>query len=111
MSKTRLLIAVAATDEVYANALSTIKSLQPLTDNVRWVAPENLHWTLQFLGEVDDIDIYAICRAVSRVAAEWTVFSLSSLGVSAFPSLEKPRSVWLGAGEGGDALCQLQDGI
>ncbi len=111
MSKTRTFIAVAACDEVYANALATIKSLRALTDNVRWVAPDNLHWTLQFLGEVDDIDLYAICRAVNRVASEMSTFQLGSLGVHAFPSIEKPRTIWLGAREGSDALCQLQDGI
>ncbi len=111
MSKTRTFIAVPATDEVYANALATIKSLRSLTDNVRWVAPDNLHWTLQFLGEVDDIDLYAICRAASRVASEMGAFQLGSLGVSAFPSVEKPRTIWLGAKVGSEALCQLQDGI
>ncbi len=111
MAKTRTFISIVANDEVYANALSTIKSLGPLADNVRWTAPDNLHWTLQFLGEVDDIDIYAICRAASRVASALEVFQLSALGVGAFPSVEKPRSIWLGAGEGNDALCKLQDGI
>jgi len=111
MSKTRTLIAVVATDEVYAQALSTIQSLESLTDNVRWVAPDNLFWALQFLGEVDDIDIYAICRAVSRVASDMAAFPLSARGVRAFPSIDKPRSVWLGAGEGGDTLSELQDRI
>ncbi len=111
MSKTRTFIAVAATDEVYANALATIKSLKKLTENIRWVAPDNLLWTLQFLGEVDDIDLYSICREVKRIASEMGTFPLGSLGVHAFPSIEKPRAVWLGAGEGSEKLCQLQDGI
>ncbi len=111
MSKTRTFIAVAACDEVYANALASIKSLRPLTENVRWVAPDNLHWTLQFLGEVEDIDLYAICRDVKQAAAEQKAFQLGSLSVGAFPSINKPRAIWLGAGEGGEQLCQLQDGI
>jgi len=111
MSTTRTFIAVEASDEVYAQALAAINMLRPLTDNVRWVAPDNLHWTLQFLGEVDDTDVYEICRAVNRVAAELAAFQLGALGVTAFPSIDKPRAIWLGAGEGSDALCQLQDGI
>ncbi len=111
MSKTRTFIAVEASDEVYANALTTIKSLKALTDNMRWVAPDNLHWTLQFLGEVDDTDLYSICREVKRAAAEIEPFQLGSRCVAAFPSNEKPRTVWLGAGEGGEALYQLQDSI
>lgn len=111
MSKTRTFIAVVATDEIYARALAGIALLRPLTDNVRWVAPDNLHWTLQFLGDVDDNDIYSICRDVSRVASEIEPFQLQGLGIRAFPSIDKPRTIWLGAGEGGDVLCDLQDGV
>ncbi len=111
MSKTRTFIAIEASDEVYANALSTIKSLKALTENMRWVAPDSLHWTLQFLGEVDDTDLYSICRDVKRAAAEIEPFHLASHCVAAFPSNEKPRTVWLGAGEGSKTLKQLQDSI
>ena len=109
MSKTRTFIAVPANDEVYAQALATIDSLRLLTDNVRWVAPDNLHWTLQFLGEVDNNEIYEVCREVRHAAADCEPFQLSALSVSAFPSITKPRTIWLGAGKGGDALCELQD--
>lgn len=111
MSKTRAFIAVPATDEVYAQAQAAISMLRPSTDNVRWVVPENMHWTLQFLGEVDDTDIYEIYREVKRAAAKVEPFAMSARSLGAFPSLEKPRAVWLGAGEGSEALCQLQDGV
>jgi len=111
MSKTRTFIAVPASDEVYAQALAAIHLLRPHTDNVRWVVPDNLHWTLQFLGDVDDTDVYAICREVNRGAAGLVPFQLSVLSVNAFPSIEKPRTLWLGAGQGSDILCQLQDNV
>lgn len=111
MSTTRTFIAIPAEDEVYAKALAAMELLRPLTKNVRWVPPDNLHWTLQFLGEVDETDSYAVWREVARVAEQTSSFDLSALAVSAFPSIEKPRTIWLGAGEGSDALCQLQDAI
>ncbi len=111
MSTTRTFIAIPANDELYARALATIDELRPLTDNVRWVAPDNLHWTLQFLGEVEDVTLYEICRDVARVCDSTEPFELSGLVVSAFPNIEKPRTIWLGAGEGGAELRQLQDGI
>lgn len=111
MSTTRTFIAIPAIDEVYAKALSTIALLKPHTNNVRWTVPDNLHWTLQFLGEVTDIDSYHICRDVARVAADTQSFQLGALQVNAFPSTDKPRTIWLGAGEGSQALCQLQDNI
>ncbi len=111
MSTTRTFIAIPANDGVYARALATIDELRPLTDNVRWVAPDNLHWTLQFLGDVEDVTLYEICRDVARVCESTEPFELSALAVSAFPTIEKPRNIWLGAGQGGDELCQLQDGV
>lgn len=111
MSTTRTFIAIPAIDEVYAKALATIGDLRSLTENVRWVAAESLHWTLQFLGEVDDTTLYEICREVTRVCEATEPFELGAMAVSAFPSVEKPRTIWLGAGEGSQRLCNLQDGV
>jgi 2'-5' RNA ligase len=111
MATTRTFIAIEANDAVYARALAAIDLLRPLTDNVRWVAPDSLHWTLQFLGDVEDTEIYSVCRSVSQVAMEFEPFELHGLAIRAFPSIEKPRTVWLGAGEGSDHLCALQDQV
>ncbi len=111
MSRTRTFIAVPADDGVYAQALAAIKLLSPHTENVRWTGADNLHWTLQFLGEVEDIETFEVCRAVAKVAAGQQAFELGSAGVRAFPNNEKPRTVWLGAGEGSDRLCELQDAV
>ncbi|MGI9429806.1 MAG: RNA 2',3'-cyclic phosphodiesterase [Bythopirellula sp.] len=111
MATTRTFIAIEANDSVYAQSLAAIELLRPLTDNVRWVAPDQLHWTLQFLGDVEDTEIYTVCRNVSQVAMGFENFELSGLALRAFPSIEKPRTIWLGAGEGSDTLCALQDHV
>ena len=111
MSKTRTFVAIEATDEVESLALSTIDRLLPFSDSINWVVPDNLHWTLSFLGDVNDVQIYEICRNVARVAARFSCFSLVADHVDAFPSKEKPRAVWLGPNEGSDTLCQLQADI
>ncbi len=111
MSKSRIFLAVAISKEMQQYAKQAIGILRPLTDNIKWVAPENLHWTLQFLGEVDDTHLHTVCQRVGEAAAEQELFSLSSRGVGAFPSIEQPRTLWLGAKEGRDQLLQLQDKI
>ena len=111
MPKTRTFIAVEALDEVHARALQAIDQLRTAVDNVKWVAQDNLHWTLQFLGDLTDSEMAEVCRKVGRVAAELAPFLLAAEGVGAFPSNDRPRTLWLGAGQGGEALCQLQDDI
>ena len=113
MSKTRTFISVAIDDEARRHAQRAIDSLRSASDkpascDVKWVLPENLHWTLQFLGDVDDTELFDICRHVAEVATEHEPFALVAHGVGAFPSADRPRTLWLGAGEGGLELTQLQ---
>ncbi|MAT71714.1 MAG: RNA 2',3'-cyclic phosphodiesterase [Planctomycetaceae bacterium] len=108
MSKTRTFIAVAAVDAVHAAAVGAIERLAGATENVKWVEPENLHWTLQFLGDLDDQEMATVCMRVRRVAARVPAFTMQADGVGAFPSIQRPRTLWLGAGDGGEEFCRLQ---
>ena len=111
MSKSRIFIAVAISKEMRQYAKQAIGILRPLASNIKWVAPENLHWTLQFLGEVDDNLLHEVCQSVGEAVAEQELFSLSARGIGAFPSVEQPRILWLGADEGRQQLIELQDRI
>lgn len=107
MAKTRTFIAVAAEGEVHAAAQTAIDRLQSAAENVKWVAPENLHWTLHFLGDLDDVEVAAVCRRTLEAANLVEPFLLTAQGVSAFPKVERPRTLYLGAGQGSDELIRL----
>ncbi len=109
MSKSRTTIAIAVSEDMKQHAKQAIGILRTSTDNIKWVSPENLYWTLQFLGDVDDTELHAVCQSVTQAVAEHEAFDLSSSGVGAFPSIDSPRTLWLGAGQGGEELIQLQD--
>ncbi len=109
MAKTRTFIAIEAVDEVHARAVQVIDQLSSAAGDVKWVPPENLHWTIQFLGDVTDEVMATVCLLTSRIAARHEPFTLAAHGVGAFPKAERPRTLWLGAGEGSQALCSLQD--
>ena len=70
MSKTRTFVAIAASADVRERAMQAIEQLRSSADNVKWVAPENMHLTLKFLGDVPATEIAQVCRAVERGAAE-----------------------------------------
>jgi 2'-5' RNA ligase len=108
MAKTRTFIAVEAVDEAHAAALTAIDRLRTAAEGVKWVAPDNLHWTIQFLGDLDDREMAEVCLRTVRVAARHEPFELAALGVGAFPSIQRPRTLWIGAGEGCEQFCALQ---
>lgn len=111
MAKTRTFIAVAAEDGAFAAAQQTIERLRHLGADVKWVEPENLHWTLQFLGDLTDGEIAEVCRRVGRTVAEHEPFSCAADHLGGFPSLAKPRTLWLGMGEGTEPFVALHAGL
>lgn len=78
---------------------------------VKWVEPQNIHVTLLFLGEVEDRDVPALCRAVADCSAQHPGFQMEVESVGCFPNPRRPRTVWAGIGEGTQALCQLHDDL
>jgi len=78
---------------------------------VKWVEPENLHVTLLFLGEVDEREVIAVCRAVAEVCGRHDRFRLVVESVGCFPNPRRPRVVWVGCGAGGPELAALHDAL
>ncbi len=63
---------------------------------VRWVAPDNIHLTLKFLGNVEAGRLPALQNAVADACAGFSPFTLSLRELGAFPNLSRPNVVWVG---------------
>lgn len=74
----------------------------------RWVAPENMHLTLRFIGDVSEGELPDIDGALARVKAD--PFDLEIAGVDAFSRGRRPVMLWAGASSNG-ALAHLQKRI
>lgn len=107
----RTFIAVAASPEIRQAARKLADQLRPTAGDVRWVAAENLHWTLQFLGEIETLEIPAVCAAVTSAVAQVEAFDLEARGAGAFPAPDRPRTLWIGAGAGAQAMVALHAAI
>lgn len=64
--------------------------------SVRWSDPERVHLTLRFLGRAEPAPLTALDARLTRTAAGAAPLSLEPAGLGAFPSLERPRVLWLG---------------
>jgi 2'-5' RNA ligase len=112
MSETvRTFIAVEIPAEVKEHARRLIGRLDTTQAKVKWVGAEAMHWTLKFLGEVDLLEVPAICQAVSRAVEPFTPFDVEARGAGAFPDTRRPRTVWIGMGEGTRDMIALHDAI
>jgi 2'-5' RNA ligase len=84
--------------------------------SVAWVAPENLHVTCAFLGEVSQAaGLPGIKKRIDSAAGAFREIAVTLGGLGAFPSFESPQVLWLGFTDGADGLkalaLHLTDGL
>jgi len=63
---------------------------------VRWVPADSLHLTLKFLGEVPPEAVSSLGEALAGVARTTDSFSIEIGGFGAFPTVRRPRVLWMG---------------
>ena len=109
MAVIRTFIAVNASRRVTNNVAKVVKRLAATCDQYRWVESENLHVTLNFVGDVVDIEVPKLCKLITAAIEPFESFEMSLQGVSGFSSAEEPRVLWMGVDEGKDVLQSLYD--
>jgi 2'-5' RNA ligase len=107
MARVRTFVAVEVGEEVRSAAVALQHALARTGAEVKWVEPHNLHVTLLFLGEVDERELAAVCRAVAAAAAGEPPFELRVSGVGAFPNPRRPKTLWAGVADGSAELVRL----
>lgn len=75
----------------------------------RWVIPEQIHLTLTFLGHVPAEQVTAIAQAMAWAAQGQTAFPLRAQALGCFPHPSRPRVLWVGLTDPGQALAHLYE--
>lgn len=107
----RAFIAVEIPPEIRERAAKLITRLRTAPVKATWVSPHQLHWTMKFLGEVRLLDLPDICQAVTTAVTPLAPFDLEARGAGAFPTADRPRTAWIGTGQGTEAMVTLHDAI
>ena len=63
---------------------------------VRWVSTENMHLTLKFLGDVSPNNVEMLSQMLRAEADLFSCFDLRLSGLGSFPSLKRPRVIFIG---------------
>jgi len=100
----RVFVAIEITNN---EVISSIKKFQEnINIDAKPVELTNLHFTLQFLGEISKEMTQKISQSLQTI--EFSSFDVNLKEIGAFPKPKFPRVVWIGTDEsGGNMLIQL----
>ena len=103
----RLFIAFPLAVEVKDYLGTVISELRNYSNDIRWVAPKNIHLTARFLGDTEEAKVAKLSQLVDTVASAHSAVSSALTELGAFPNLKRPRVIWAGIGEGAEALDKI----
>ncbi len=99
----------------------TTKSLYEYVDKFReetkdfirgkWIEPQNLHMTFQFLGEINQEQAVSVLKNIQRIADKYKPFKVQYRSLGVFPDRKRPRILWIGVSRGENTLKRLASEI
>ena len=100
----RAFVAVEICNDELINSITDFQS--KINIRAKPVEPQNLHFTLQFLGDISDEISQKIKQALKTI--EFSSFQVNFKGIGAFPKIKFPRVIWIGIDEiGANSLVDL----
>ncbi|ABA89643.1 2'-5' RNA ligase [Syntrophotalea carbinolica DSM 2380] len=107
MKTVRAFIAAPLDGPVFEKIVRLQQELSAALPSVRWVRPETMHLTLAFLGDISEESLEKIGGSMLSIGSVFAPVTVDVGGLGAFPSLKRPRVVWLGL-QNANTLCDLQ---
>ena len=107
----RAFIAVALPDSVRGSLAELQQQLRTAGADVKWVAREQLHVTLKFLGGITQEQRQGVEALLKDIAKREAPFEISLREVGAFPSVAAPRVIWVGVERGREVVERLATAI
>ncbi len=105
----RLFVAVEITEEIRKKLTEFQDELKEVDADVGWVAPENLHITLKFIGSVDEEKIETVTSIIKDSLAHIKPFDLDYTGVGILPTEKNPRVIFADVRDMGGILAKIHE--
>ncbi len=103
----RLFVAIEIPEALRSEVAAALASPRRRLPPARWVAPQNLHLTLAFLGETEEALLPRLGAALAPAFASHRPFRLRLGGGGTFPPRRPARVAWVGVEEA-ESLLRLQ---
>ncbi|MCX7919960.1 MAG: RNA 2',3'-cyclic phosphodiesterase [bacterium] len=111
VQRIRSFIAIPLPEEIHHRLAEFQTSLKKYHADISWVKPENIHLTLQFLGEIEPNLVEKVERCLAEIVPTQSVFPFEIAGTGVFPNPQKARVLWVGVTQGKEQIVQLQSAI
>lgn len=105
--KLRIFVAVEINEEIRKGLSGVITRLKATGADVKWVAPENIHITLKFIGYIEDTQAAAVSELIRKAVASINSFTVDIKHLGAFPNTKRPRVIFVVAHEKGNNLATI----
>jgi len=105
----RAFIAIDLREEIIKCIEQIQNDLKTVPCNIKWTAPQNLHITLKFLGDIDEKKTSQIKEAVKNIAQKTAVIKTRPTTLGTFPPGKRARIIWLGLSDDQMRISQLAD--
>jgi len=93
----RTFIAINLPAEVKQKLGKAIGELEKINPDyaIRWVAPENLHLTLHFFGDLDEKQIAQAKEGIEEITKRINSFEMQTGKLGCFPNEDRPRVIFV----------------
>ncbi len=92
----RTFLAINLPDRQIRQLSEAVEQWRRYRAGVRWTTASRLHLTLKFLGDVPEDMLPVISTACRQVAGQYAPFELHMGITGTFPSMKRPRVLWVG---------------
>ncbi|MCG3136316.1 MAG: RNA 2',3'-cyclic phosphodiesterase [Phycisphaerae bacterium] len=107
----RLFIAIDVDAAIRQAMLKVAKSIHAYQSQISWTTAEQLHLTLKFIGEVDDLLAATMADRLQQLARRFPPITILTEGVGCFPPSGPVRIIWIGGREPTGTLVKVVHGI
>jgi RNA 2',3'-cyclic 3'-phosphodiesterase len=105
----RAFVAIEINKETRNKLSEFLTQLKKIDADVKWVACENIHLTLKFLGYIEENILSALDKIISDAVSCLRPFDINIENVGAFPSLKKPRVIFVCVQDKGSNLLKIYE--
>jgi 2'-5' RNA ligase len=104
----RAFIAVKIPKKAMTAISAVQQELRSYRLHIKWVRLQSIHLTLKFLGNIQKDKVPRISEMMAAAAKGTQALALTAKGIGVFPTIRRPRVIWIGLSGDTAGLLELQ---